>query len=165
MSSNFYMQIDGIDGESEAKSYEKQIEIFSWGHGFSQPTSSVRASSGATVEKAHHGDLSISKNIDAATDGILKSVWTGAMIANVTITCLRSDGNADNAPIAYLVVKMEEVIISSYSISGGGGALPAENITFNYGKVTYTYNQQKKADSTTGGNKAITADLVANTVA
>ena len=165
MSSNIYLKIDSIDGESEAKSYEKQIEIFSWSHGFSQPTSSVRASSGATVEKAHHGDLSVTKNIDSSTDGILKSIWTGNMIKEVTITCLRSDGNADNAAVAYLVVKMEQVIISSYSISGGGGALPAENMTFNYGKVTYTYDPQKKDTGDAGGKKVISANLVDNTVA
>ena len=106
------------------KDTTKEIEILSWSHGFSQPTSSVRASSGATVEKANHSDLSVTKYLDSATDDIIKSCWTGKQIKTAKIVCLRSDGSDDNKHIEYLIIDMDEVIISNYSVSGGAGDLP-----------------------------------------
>ncbi|HEY3572188.1 MAG TPA: type VI secretion system tube protein Hcp, partial [Thermoanaerobaculia bacterium] len=42
MAINSYIKLDGIDGGSSASGHEKEIEIMSWSHGFSQPTSPVR---------------------------------------------------------------------------------------------------------------------------
>ena len=164
MSTNMYIKLDSIEGESTSAEHAKEIEILSWSHGFSQTTSSVRASSGATVEKANHSDLSITKYLDSSTDDILKMCWTGKVIKSGTITCLRSDGAEDNKPVTYLKVEMEEIIISNYSISGGSGDLPVENISLNYGKVTYTYLPQKKEDGTGGSAQPISHDLTTNKI-
>ncbi|MDM8537990.1 type VI secretion system tube protein Hcp [Desulfobacterales bacterium HSG17] len=66
MATNMFIQFaykkgSNIDGESNDEKHEKWIEVMSWSHGFSQPTTPVRASSGATVEKANHSNLSFSK--------------------------------------------------------------------------------------------------------
>jgi type VI secretion system secreted protein Hcp len=158
MSTNMFLKLDSIEGESSAAGHEKEIEILSWSHGFSQPTSSVRASSGSTVEKVNHSDITITKYLDSATDDILKMCWTGKQIKTAVITCLRSDGAVDNKYVVYLKIEMDEIIISSYSISGGGGDLPVENVSLNYGKIKYTYMPQKQA-------QPISYDLLTNKVA
>jgi type VI secretion system secreted protein Hcp len=160
-----YLKLDKIDGECTSTGHEKEIEVLSWSHGFSQPTSSVRASSGGTVEQANHSDLSLTKYLDSATDDILKSIWTGNQIATAKITCYRSDGAADNKPVDYLVIDLEKVIIANYSVSAGGGDLPIENISLNYGKITYTYKPQKEADGKGGSAQPISCDLTINKVA
>jgi type VI secretion system secreted protein Hcp len=38
------------------------------------------------------------------------------------------------------------VIISNFSVSGGPGDIPVENVSLDYGIVEYTYKQQKQAD-------------------
>ncbi len=164
MSTNMYLKIEGIDGESSAEGHDKEIEILSWSHGFSQPTSSVRASSGATVEKANHSDISVTKYLDSASDDLIKRLWTGKQIKTATITCFRADGADDNAPVQYLTVELSEVIVSNYSISGGMGDLPVENISFNYGLIKYTYKPQKKDDGTAGEQQAISYDLNKNKI-
>ncbi len=165
MGTHSYMKIDSIDGECSAEGHTKEIEVLSWSHGFAQPTSSVRASSGATVERAHHGDLSVTKYLDSATDDLLKVIWTGKQIKEITISCYRADGDDSNKPVDYLVIKMEEVILSNYSVSGGAGDLPIENLSLNYGKVTYTYKPQKESDGTAGSAQPISCDLVTGKVA
>lgn len=165
MSTNMFLKLDSITGESTASEHDKEIEILSWSHGFSQPTSSVRASSGSTVEKVNHSDISITKYLDASTDDILKMCWTGKQIKTGTITCLRSDGSEDNKHVIYLKIELEEIIVSNYRISGGGGDLPIENISLNYGKVKYTYLPQKQADGTGGSAQPISYDLLTNKVA
>jgi type VI secretion system secreted protein Hcp len=44
------------------------------------------------------------------------------------------------------------------------GALPVETVTFDFGKIKWTYTQQKRADGTGGGNVAGGWDLTANKV-
>ncbi len=164
MATNIYLKLDKIKGECTAEGHKDEIEILSWSHGFSQPTSSVRASSGATVEKANHSDLSVTKYLDSSTDDFLKACWTGKQIDTGKIVCLRSDGSEDNKHVEYLVIEMEDVIIGNYSISGGAGDLPIENISLNYGKVKYTYMPQKKEDGTGGSAEPIACDIRINKV-
>jgi type VI secretion system secreted protein Hcp len=59
---------------------------------------------------------------------------------------------------------MEDVIVSSYSISGGGGDVPVENLSLAYSKVTYKYDAKKKADAKSEGAQPIWHDLKTNKV-
>jgi type VI secretion system secreted protein Hcp len=163
MATDMFLQLDGIQGECEDSNHTDWIEILSWSHSFSQPTSAVKSSSGATVEKCNHSDISITKYIDKATDDLLSKIWNGDNIATAKIECFRADAES-NAPVKYLMIDLEKVIISNYSISAGGGDLPLENISLSYGKVTYTYTEQKKADGTGGAQKPVEHDLVSNVV-
>jgi type VI protein secretion system component Hcp len=47
-------------------------------------------------------------------------------------------------------------------VGGGGGGLPAESITFNYGKITQTYTQIDEKTGKAKGNLAKNWDLKAN---
>jgi type VI secretion system secreted protein Hcp len=162
MATNAYLKFEepGIQAGSTASEHENEIEILSWNHGFSQPTSPTRSNAGsATVEQANHQNFSFSKYLDSATHDILKYCWSGKQIGKATVACFRSDGATDNKPVKYLEVLMEHVVISNYSVSGGPGDVPVENISLDYGIVQYTYTSQKKADGSAGGNKPAKHDL------
>ncbi|MEM9556799.1 MAG: type VI secretion system tube protein Hcp [Acidobacteriota bacterium] len=160
MATNMYLKLDGIEGGCTAAGHEKEIEILSWHHGFSQPTSPVRSSAGSgTVEQANHQALAFSKYIDGATDDLLKACWDGSQIKEGILTCYRSDGATDNKPVEYLRVTMEKIVVSNLSISGGPGDVPVENISLDYGTVKYTYVPQKRADGTGGSKVEIKHDL------
>lgn len=161
MASNMYIKFDPpLEGGSTATGHEKDTEILSWNHGFSQPTSATRSAAGAgTVEQANHMNMSFTKYLDAATASVLKSCWSGSQFNKATLYCYRSDGATDNKPVLYLQVDMEHVIIGNYSVSGGPGDLPVENISLDYGIVTYTYTSQTKDQGTAGGNLPVKHDL------
>jgi type VI secretion system secreted protein Hcp len=59
-------------------------------------------------------------------------------------------------------IKMEEVIVYSISPGGGKGGDPSESVSFNYGKIKWTYTQQKRKDGTGGGNVSGGWDLTLN---
>lgn len=166
MASNMYLKFDPpLEAGSSAANHEKEIEVLSWSHGFSQPTSPTRSAAGAgTVEQAHHGNLSFTKYLDGATSGLLKSCWSGQQIKSVTLTCYRASGDLENKPVEYLNVLMEHVIIASYNVSGGHGDIPVENLALDYGIVTYTYSDQKHADGTADGAKPAKHDLEARKI-
>jgi len=150
MSTAMFLQFtDGnvtIIGDSTDEVHADTIEITAWGHSFEQPVSNFRSSSGATIEKCKHELLTVSKYIDKATPEILNAVWSGKQLDQAQIYCYR-DG-VQNIPIQYLQIDMYEVIISTYSISGGEGDIPAEELGLAYGKICYYFTGM---DKVTGG--------------
>lgn len=159
MASNMYIKFDpAIETDVEVTGQEKTLEILSWNHGFSQPTSPIRSSGGGgTVEQANHQNLSFTKYLDGSTQALLKKCWSGEQFKSAMLTCYRASSEAN--PVKYLEVTMEHVVISNYSVSGGPGDIPVENLSLDYGILTYNYVSQKRADGTPGGNKPAKHDL------
>ena len=162
MATNMYIKFEGpaIEGGSSANEHAKEIEMLSWNHGFSQPTSPTRSTAGSgTVEQANHQNFSFSKYTDSATDDLLKMCWTGDQIDKATVTCYRAASATDNKPVEYLKVIMEHLVVSNFSISGGPGDIPVENISLDYGIIQYNYLPQAKDTGESGGNQAIKHNL------
>jgi type VI secretion system secreted protein Hcp len=152
MATNMYLRFEepAIEGASTVPGHEKEIEVLSWNHGFVQPTSPTRSTGGGgTVEQANHSNFSFTKYLDAATNALLKYCWAGKQIGKATLTCFRSDGARDQHLTEYLSVVMQHVVLSNYSVSGGPGDIPVENISLDYGIITYNYKEQHHADSAT----------------
>lgn len=161
MAVSAFLKLTGIEGSSTIKGHEKQIEVVSWNHSFNQPTTAVKSSGGgATVEKANHAHINFTKACDDSTPPLLKHCWSGKYIAEGEITCSRSDGESE---VKYLIIKMENVVVADYSISGGEGGIPVEHIALDYAKITYTYLGMG-ADGTVGGNIPTSHDLRTNVV-
>ena len=173
MAGNVYMQMTGeaggpIAGSSTAKGFEKWIEVVSWSHGFSQPTTAATKSvDQQATSRANHADFQFAKFFDAASDDICKASWTGAQMKQIVMKCYRASGSVDvgSGATEYLTITMDDVIISHYSLSGGGDELPIENITLNYTKIMYSYNQVDFETGKAGGKPVhITHDLSTNVV-
>lgn len=162
MASNMYLKFESpaLEAGSTAAKHEKEIEVLSWSHGFSQPTSATRSTAGAgTVEQASHGKINFTKYLDAATHSLLRYCWSGKQIGKATLSCYRASGDEKNEPVQYLSVVMEHVIIANYGVSGGPSNLPVENVALDYGTVQYNYIDQKQADGQGDGNKPAKHDL------
>jgi type VI secretion system secreted protein Hcp len=135
-----------IDGSSTAPGHEREIEVLSWSHGFVQPTSGRRDFSAAdTGEQATHQNFTFTKYLDVATNALLRCTWSGKQIKKATLTCYRSDDRSGK-PVQYLQIVMQHVVIANYSVSGGPGDIPVENVSLDYGIVEYHYTQQKHVD-------------------
>ncbi len=151
MSTSMFLELkdakkDNLKGDSSDEVHVDTIEITSWGHSFEQPAAQFRSSTGSTIEKCKHELLTCSKGIDKSTPGILAAIWSGRQLDTATIYCYR-DG-IENIPIMYLKIEMSEVLISTYSIGGGEGDLPVEELGLGYGKICYYYTGM---DKVTGG--------------
>jgi type VI secretion system secreted protein Hcp len=159
-----FLKVDGIPSESTDSAHKEWIEVLSYSHGVSQPASATASSSGgAPGGRCHHSDFTIVKSLDKASPKLYEICCTGKPIKEVTLELCRAGGDK----LKYLEVKMEEVIVSSVSPGGsgkGGDDIPTETISFNYGKVKWTYTQQKRADGSGGGNVTGGWDLTANKV-
>ena len=69
---------------------------------------------------------------------VLVAVGQGKQIGKATLRCYRTEEN-HSEPALYLSIVMEHVLIANYSISGGPGNLPVENVSLDYGTIQYEY--------------------------
>jgi type VI secretion system secreted protein Hcp len=154
-----FLKIDGMPGESTDDKHKDWIEVLSYSWGASQLASATASSAGgATAERANFQDFSIVKTLDKASPKLALACADGTHIKDVTIELCRAGGDK----VKYMEYKMSDCIISSVSVGGGGGGEPTESLTFNYGKIEWTYVQQKRADGSGGGQVAAGWDLEKN---
>ncbi|HEC16790.1 MAG TPA: type VI secretion system tube protein Hcp [Sedimenticola sp.] len=158
MAFDAFLKIEGIDGESTDDKHRDWIEILSYNHGVSQPVSSASATGGRTGGRADFQDFSIVKTADKATPDLNLFCANGKHIPKVELElCLATEDKH-----TFMKYTLEDVIVSSVSIGGGGGEdRPTESVTFSYGKIKWEYtpiDQTGKAGSATDR----TWDLEAN---
>jgi len=157
-----FIKYDGIEGESTDDKHKGWIEVLSHHHEMRQPTSAtVSSQGGATSERVDMGDFTIVKGLDKASPKLYEACCKGTHIPTVTIEMCRAGGDK----LKYMEVKLEQVIVSYVnhdSHSKGTDGIPTETISHNFGKITWTYTQQKRSDGTGGGNVAAVWNLIAN---
>ncbi|BAK75942.1 type VI secretion system effector, Hcp1 family [Pseudogulbenkiania sp. NH8B] len=163
MAFDAFLKIDGIPGESTDDQHKDWIEIQSFSHLIEQPAQATASSAGgATAERVNHGVYEITHFLDKASPKIYEACCTGKHIKDVTIELCRAGGDK----VKYMEIKMEQVLVSKVEPNGSANdaGFPSEKVSFSYGKIKWTYTQQKRADGAGGGNVSAGWDLTANKV-
>jgi len=154
---DMFLKIDEIPGQSTDDKHKDWIEILSYSHGVSQPS---RVVGGGGVEPCQHKDFQLVKMLDKASPKLVLYCCQGEHIKEVRIELCRAGGDKQK----YMEYKLSDVIVSSVKPSAGtmsGQPLPLEEVSFNYGKIEWTYTIIG-ADGLPSGNVIAQWDLVAN---
>jgi type VI secretion system secreted protein Hcp len=159
MAFDTFLKIDGILGESSDEKYKDWIEVLSLYWRMRQPTSATASSAGgATAERANFSDFKVVKRIDKATPKLALACADGTHIKEINIELCRAGGDR----VKYMEYKLSNCIVSSISTGGSSGGEPSETLTFNYGKIEWTYTRQRRSDGSGAGNVAAGWDLQTN---
>jgi len=159
MAGDCFLKIDGIPGESTDDKHKEWIEVLSYSSGVSQMSAGDRSTGGAAAGgRCNHQDFSIVKELDKTSPTIDLFCCNGNHIKKVAVELCRATGDKTK----YMEYLMEDVIISSVSVGGGGGGLPTESVTFNYGKITWNYIQTDHETGAPKGNIQKYWDLIHN---
>jgi type VI secretion system secreted protein Hcp len=162
MAFDAFLNVDGIPGESTDDAHADWIEILSYSTGVSQTASgSASSGGGASSERADFQDFSIVKALDKASPKLSVACADGTHISEVVLELCRAGGDK----VKYMEYKLSDCIVSSHRPGGssqGGETLPLEEVSFNYGKIEWTYTQQQRTDGSGGGNVAGGWDLEKN---
>lgn len=163
MAFDAFLKIDGIPGESSDAKHTEWIEIVSFAHSMDQPASATASSAGgATAERVNHSAFTFVHLLDKASPKLYEACCTGKHVKEVTLELCRSGGDK----VKYMEIKLEQVLISRVAPYGSAGeGFPSEQINLSYGKIKWTYTQQKRADGAGGGNVSAGWDLTTNKVA
>ena len=143
-----YIKFDGIDGESKAKGHEKWTDLES----FSQVIH--KAGAGATGAARRRGtilheDLQCSKLLDKSGPKIAEAVCLGKVFPKVEIHCKSSAVNSGRE--TFYKYELKNVMVCSYSVSGGSQDKPHESFSLNFEEIKVTYTEmnekgEKKGD-------------------
>lgn len=157
MAVDYFLKLDGIDGESVDDKHKSWIQLLSWSWGGSQ-TSSVSGTGGSGAGKASLQDLAITTHFDKATPKLYKSMLLGTHTPNGHIECVKA--GADGKP--YLKIDLKEMFVSSLQTGGSSGEeIPIVSITFTYNEIKVDYYQQDEKGNV-ASTGAITYNLKAN---
>ena len=154
-----FVHISGIDGESTDDAHKNWIDVLSYGHGVSQPEGGL-STGGVRTERSRHEDLTITKPLDKSSPKLVLYCSNGAHIPEVTLEVCRSSGEKQT----FMVYTLTDVLISAVSVSGSaesGDARPVEEVSFNYGKIEWTYTEFD-ATGKSKGNVEAGWDVAAN---
>jgi type VI secretion system secreted protein Hcp len=156
MASNIFAKIGDIKGESLDSKHKDEIEVLSFSWGVTN-AGAVAPGSGGGAGKAIFQDLSIVHNIDKASPKLLLACATGAHLKEATITHRK----AGKGQQEFLIVKMNDVIITGVTHGGTGGQPGSETVSFAFAKVDLEYKPQK-ADGSLDAGIHFKYDLRAN---
>jgi type VI secretion system secreted protein Hcp len=151
---DYFLKLDGIDGESTDDRHKGQIEIESFSWGASNP-STLSGGGGGGAGKVQMQDIHFTKTIDKSSPKLFEAVATGKHIKKAVLMGRGPSGNE------FLVLTLEDVLISSYSQAGNQGTLPVDSFSINFAKIEYKYVPQG-AEGQQGTAVIATWDLKAN---
>jgi type VI secretion system secreted protein Hcp len=162
MAFDCFLNIDGVPGESTDDKHADWIELLSFSHGVSQMSSGAASSGGGrSAERCDHQDFSVVKTLDKASPKLALYCCNGTHIKEVTVELCRAGGDKQK----YMEYKMSDVIVTSArpgGSAGSGEALPLEEVTFNYGKIDWTYTETDHKTGQPKGDVATNWDLTVN---
>jgi len=141
MAFDAFLYIKTIPGESTDAMHKNWIELLSFSHGVSQPASgSPSDRGGRSSERCNHQDFAVVHALDKASPALALACCNGEHIQEVTVELCRATGSK----LPYMKWKMEDVLITSVAPGGssqGAETVPMESVSFNYGKITWTYTE------------------------
>jgi type VI secretion system secreted protein Hcp len=146
MASDIFAKLGDIKGESLDSKHKDEIEVLSYSWGVSNAGSMGYGSGGGEGKSTFH-DLSFVHNIDKASPILMQACATGTHLKEATITH-RKAGKEQHE---YLIVKMNDVIITGVTHGGNGDSGHQENVSLAFAKVAVEYKPQKPDGSLDAG--------------
>jgi type VI secretion system secreted protein Hcp len=159
MAVDYFLKIDGIDGESKDSVHKNEIDLMSWSWGASQ-TGSSAAGGGSAAGKVSMQDFHFVMKVNKSTPKLILVCAGGDHIKKATLTCRK----AGTTQQEFLVYNFYDFLVSSYQTGGstGGDEIPSEQVSLNYSKMDIQYKEQQ-ADGSLGGPIMAGWDLKLNT--
>jgi len=155
---DYFLKIDGIEGESADAKHKGEIDLESWSWGAAQSGGSAYGGGGG-AGKVSMQDFHFTMKVNKSTPKLILACASGQHLKEAQLTCRKAGGKQEE----FLKYYFYDLLISSYQTGGSGGAdvIPTEQISFNYAKMKTEYKEQK-ADGTLGGAISAGWDLKKN---
>ena len=146
MAVDTFAKIGDIKGESLDAKHKDEVEVLSWSWGVSQ-SGTMAVGGGGGQGKASFHDLNFTHYLDKASPVLMKACATGEHIKEATITARK----AGKGQQEYLIIKMNDVLITSVIPGGSDGSAVAESVAMQFAKVDLEYKPQKADGSLDAG--------------
>jgi type VI secretion system secreted protein Hcp len=134
---DYFLKIDGIQGESRDDRHKDEIDIesFSWGE---TQSGTFAVGGGGGSGKISMQDFHFTMPVNKASPALFLACAQGDHIKNAILTCRKAGRDQQE----FLKVTMNNVLVSSFQIGGAGGVVPTDQISLNFAKIEVEYQEQ-----------------------
>ena len=140
MTTDAYLQIDGVKGESSDDKHKNWIEVFNVTGSVYQPrAATVSTAGGHTVGRAELSNITFKKLADLSSPVLKQHSAMGKTLPKAVFEFMRAD--SDGKPICYYKVTLENVMVSGITFDSSGGIIQ-EQIHLAYSKIKWEYVKQ-----------------------
>ncbi|EXU76448.1 MULTISPECIES: Hcp family type VI secretion system effector [Erwinia] len=143
MSTDIFLRIEGITGESQDASHKgwSSVDSFSWGA--TQP-GNMAYGGGGGAGKVQYRDLSVQTKIDKATPAVMRYTSNGKHVSKVELSSCKAGGTQ----LEYCLITLEDVLITGVLFNGATQReLTGITYQFQAAKVKIQYWEQSAAGS------------------
>jgi type VI secretion system secreted protein Hcp len=137
---DYFLKIDGIPGESQDAKHKGAIDLesFSWGE---TNSGSAGGGGGGGAGKVAMQDFHFTSRVNKASPTLFLACATGKHIKEAVFSARKAGKGQQD----YLIIKLKDLLISSYQIGGAEAAddLPMDQVSFNFAQIEYEYRPQK----------------------
>jgi type VI secretion system secreted protein Hcp len=135
---DYFLKLDGVVGESKDADHKGEIELESFSWGASNPASIGSAGSGAGAGKATFSDLNFMQRTQSSSPTLLAHVAEGGRIESGLLTARK----AGKSGLEFLKIKLTDIFVTVFQISGSEGGLPVESVSLSFAKFEVSYTPQ-----------------------
>ena len=145
MAVDYFLKLDGIEGESTDAKHKGEIDLESWSWGETQ-TGAHAAGGGGGAGKVDMHDISFVMKVNKASPKLLLACAGGDHIKKAVLICRKAGKDQQE----YMKITFSDLLVSSFQTGGSAGeVVPVDQISLNFSKIEYEYKDQK-ADGTLG---------------
>jgi type VI secretion system secreted protein Hcp len=139
-----FLKIDGIPGESRDAKHKEWIDIRTWDWSQSGPGSGAASQGGRASQRPVFQNVKVTMQTGKHSPKLLRANAEGFHFKEVRLEVMR-----DNQ-VNWLEIKLNDCVISSYDqVWSAQGFMDKTSI--NFGKVVFTYIEQKRPGGSGGG--------------
>ena len=155
---DYFLKIDGVDGESADSKHKGEIDVESWSWGEAQ-TGAHGAGGGGGAGKVSMRDFSFTMKVNKASPKLMLICANGEHIKKAVLVCRKAGKDQQE----YLKVTLSDLLVSSYQTGGSAGSsiVPSDTIAMNFSKIEFEYKEQK-VDGSLGAPTKAGWDVKAN---
>jgi len=136
---DYFLKIDGIEGESTDDKHKNEIDLESWSWGETNVGDAAQRG-GMGAGKVALQDFHFVMKVNKSTPKLMEACATGEHIKKAVLTCRKAGKQQQE----YLKVSLSDFIVSSYQTGGSHGeVVPVDQISLNFSKIEFEYKEQK----------------------
>jgi type VI secretion system secreted protein Hcp len=143
MAYQWFLKIDGINGDSEDADHPNWIDIEAWSFGDTTP---AETGGGGSAGKARFSDFYFIMKTNPATVRLARAGDDGDAIASAILSCVNKSMPDFKGPTGIkgeiLRITMDDLHVASFQSrgSGSGDATPLNGVALNYSRIERKYS-------------------------
>jgi type VI secretion system secreted protein Hcp len=137
---DYFLKIDGVEGESQDSKHKGEIDVESWSWGETQ-TAPSGGGGGGGAGKVSMQDFHFVTKVSKASPKLFLACASGQHLSKALLTCRKAGKDQQE----FLAVTLTDLLVSSFNTGAAeaGGILPTDQFSLNFSKIEYKYTEQK----------------------